>query len=135
MSSVGTGLSERSPKTMVEMQSVVDRLGAELRPASDSLVTVPLERTVPNGNGRGVILVLSKASLDMFGQVTEYEIPAVIRSLVHDGQQPFSFSSNAVSSKAISRLVERRRRLRVDVYVARTSEQWTELLNRWRVTA
>ena len=128
-----SALLERAPKTLVELQIVVDRVAAELAPAVEDLVRVPLERTVPDGGNRGVLLTLSKATLDIFGQVVEYEAPRVIHSLVHDGQQPFTYAANAVSSRAVSRLVERARRLRVDVFIARTPEQFTKLRQQWRV--
>jgi len=123
----------RAPKTLVELQIVVDRVFAELVPASDELVRVPLVRTVPNGGDRGVLLTQSKFTRDMFGAVIDYEVPKVIRALIHEGQQPFTFAADVVSSRAVSRLVERARRLRVDVFIARTPEQFAELREAWRV--
>jgi hypothetical protein len=115
------------------MQIVVARVVAELTPAALLVARVPLTQTVPDGGNRGVVLVLSKSTLDVFGQVVEYEIPKVIRSLVHDGSQPFAFTSDAASSFAVSRLVERARRMRVDVFIARTPEQYSLLLEQWRI--
>lgn len=126
-------LASRAPKTLVELQVVVDRLVAELTPAVVELVRVPLTRTVPDGGNRGVILTLSATELDVFGQVVEFKVPKVVFSLVHDGQQPFAFTSDAGSTRAVSRLVERARRLRVDIFIARTPEQFAELRQRWRV--
>lgn len=131
---VGTALQSRAPKTLVELQVVVDRLVAELTPASDELVTVPLERTVPDNGNRGVILTLSASEADLFGQVVEFKVPKVIFSLVHDGQQEFAFTSDVPSSLAVARLVLRARRLRVDVFIARTQEQYDALREQWRVT-
>lgn len=128
-----TALASRAPKTLVELQIVVDRLVAELTPAVLELVQVPLVRTVPNDGNRGVILTLSASELDVFGQVVEFKVPKVVFSLVHDGQQPFAFTSDEGSSEAVSRLVLRARRLRVDVFIARTPEQFAELRQRWRV--
>lgn len=128
-----SAIASRAPKTLVEMQIVVDRVVAELTPAVVQLVRVPLDRTVPDDGNRGVLLTLSKRTLDIFGQVIEFEVPKVIFSLVHDGQQPFAFTSDAPSSDAVSRLVERARRLRVDVFIARNPEQFAALRQQWRV--
>ncbi len=128
-----TALASRAPKTLVELQIVVDRLVAELTPAVLELVRVPLTRTVPNDGNRGVILTLSASEFDVFGQVVEFKVPKVVFSLVHDGQQPFAFTSDAGSTLAVSRLVERARRLRVDIFIARTPEQFAELRKQWRV--
>lgn len=129
-------LRSRAPGTMAEMQIVVDRLVAELTPAAHAIARVPLERTVPdevNGH-RAVLLTLSKSTVDIFGQVTSYAVPAVVHSLVHDGMQPFTFSADAVSSQAVSRLVERARRLRVDVFISRTAEAYEAQRAAWRLT-
>jgi hypothetical protein len=125
-------LQARAPKTLVEMQIVVDRVFAELAGSVVQQVRIPLERTVPDG-GRGVILTLSKSTLDIFGKVIEFEVPKIIFQLVHDGQQPFTFSADIPSSLAVARLVERARRLRVDVFITRNPEQFAELRTRWRV--
>ena len=58
------------------MQIVVDRLVAELTPASLEIVRVPVERTVPDGN-RGVILTLSASTLDLGGCERLLPDPAV----------------------------------------------------------
>lgn len=130
---VSPAFQARAPKTLVELQIVVDRVFAELSGAVVEQIRVPLERTVPDGGNRGVILTLSKSSRDIFGQVIEFEVPKVIFSLVHDGQQPFTFSADVPSSRAVARLVERARRLRVDVFITRNPEQFAELRTRWRV--
>lgn len=126
-------LQARAPKTLVEMQIVVDRVFAELVGSVVEQIRVPLERTVPDGGNRGVILTLSKATKDIFGQVIEFEVPKIIRQLVHDGQQPFTFSADIPTSPAVARLVERARRLRVDVFITRNAEQFAELRKQWRV--
>ena len=95
------------------------------------ILRVPLERTI--AENRGVILARSREMLDIFGQTIDYEIPRKIRELVHYGDQTFAFTSDAASTRAASRLVHRARRMRVDVLIAYTDDQFDDLRKRWRV--
>lgn len=124
-------LLSRPPQTTSELQVVADRLVMELTPASTEIILIPVDRTV--AQGRAVILARSKVDRDMFGSVIDYEVRDRLFQLVNRGAMPFAVCADVPTSPFRASVVDRAKRLRVDVQIARDDDEFAALRAPWGV--